>query len=572
MSFTPKNYVDGVGPVVAAAWLNQLDQLANNALGSAITVPALQGILGVPSFTSPLPILTGGTGATTPSAALTALGGIGLSSVTQAYIGATLYPLITGVESVGWIVNFFYPPFDIRRYGGDPTGVADTGVPLTNLFNALLASSGGVGYIPPGTYALANSFAKTILPNSGPTSSFHGITLRAYGVVINFTGAGIALDFTAITTSAYFAQPWLAIHGMNIELTAAASGGFRTNDVSAVRYYDCFVFNGTAASGFIFRNQLNWSENCHMKSCGVITCLNGVSFVNTLVPPSGVSFSRFTCEDFFGAGITDYWFDVGSGCAVYDSRFTHICGNFGSIAYFGLGAVGAGATMQGSVIDGIDAEWNGNPGTFAQGIIRLRDYPQASGALRPILYNVTANAQFTGGTPLPIWTDAAGAALPGPESTELQPLILQTGFTVQYGVSQIYENLTNVAAIRTLATLGSALPTVTMTGFAALSGRMTMNRTGNTVVLSAFDPLVGTSNATTMGLTGITAEFRPTAARIVPCMVENNGVLVLAQASISTGGVITFSIQTALNVFSTTGFTNAASNGLPSGTTISYQL
>lgn len=496
-------------------------------------------------------------------------------AIWDAYLASTvnLYPR-TAAEIAASVLptSYLYAPFDLRRYGGDPTGVSNTATPLASLLSVLVAAGGGVGVIPPGTYNLATSVAKTILPASGPTTSAHGVVLSAYGAVINFTGTGVALDFTAVGTSAYFAQPWLAIYGLNIELTGAASGGFRSNDVSAVRYYDCFVFNGTAASGFIFRNLVNWSENCHMKSCGVVTCLNGVSFVNALTPPAGLSFARFTCEDFFGAGITNYWFDVGAGCAVYDSRFTHLCGNFGSIAYFGIGAAGAGATMQSTVIDGIDAEWNGNPNGFLQGIIRLRDYPQASGALRPILYNVSINAQFTGATPVPIWTRETGATLPGPESTELQPFVLQTGLTVQYGVSQIYENLSTVAALRTVSTQTAVLPTVTMTGFAAVSGRMTMSRTGTMVTLSALDSLTGTSNATSMGMTGIPAEYQPTAVRIVACMVQNNGVQVQAQASISPAGVITFSMQSALNVFSTTGFTNAASNGLPAGTTLSYQL
>lgn len=49
MPFIPQNFKDGVGPPISAAWLNQLDQLANNALQSATTIAALQAILGINS-------------------------------------------------------------------------------------------------------------------------------------------------------------------------------------------------------------------------------------------------------------------------------------------------------------------------------------------------------------------------------------------------------------------------------------------------------------------------------------------------------------------------------------------
>jgi hypothetical protein len=64
MAFTPQNFVNGVGPAIPAAWLNELDQLANNALQSATTVPALQAILGIPSggLTLPISVAEGGLG------------------------------------------------------------------------------------------------------------------------------------------------------------------------------------------------------------------------------------------------------------------------------------------------------------------------------------------------------------------------------------------------------------------------------------------------------------------------------------------------------------------------------
>lgn len=495
------------------------------------------------------------------------------ASVLDPISGNIGYYARTAAETAAVVTptNFAYAPLNILRYGGDNTGTTDNTVAFQTLLKVILQLGGASCVIPPGKYNINTSIVTTLTPNTGPNNEAFGLTLYAYGVIINYTGAtGYAFDFLSPNTVATFYSPLVTFYGMNVLGNATAPGAFRINDISAARFYDCRGQGFTTGAAFTLRNTSSWCENDHFIGCSAVNCQTGIAFVNTLVPPAGVSFARTTVLNFFGAGITNFWFDIGGGCAVYDSRFSHICGNFGSIAFFAIGAAGAGASMQATVIDGIDAEWGSTPGQ--QGIIRLRDYPQGSGAPRPIVYNIGANALFTGGGPVPIWTRETGAAIAGPESAALQQFPVETGLLVRYGVSQIYENLASVAALRAVATQNSALNTVTMTGFAAVSGRMTMNRNGNEVTLIAFDPLTGTSNATTMGLTGITAEYQPSAARIVTCMVQNNGVQVQAQASISAAGVITFSMQTALNIFSATGFTNAAANGLTAGTTIIYSL
>ena len=51
MTFNPKNFVDGVGPAVSAAFLNGLDETVNNVLQGATTVLEAQEALGIVAAT-----------------------------------------------------------------------------------------------------------------------------------------------------------------------------------------------------------------------------------------------------------------------------------------------------------------------------------------------------------------------------------------------------------------------------------------------------------------------------------------------------------------------------------------
>jgi hypothetical protein len=66
--------------------------------------------------------------------------------------------------------KYEFPPGDVRRYGGDPTGVADSATAWTS--NIAQASSGGVEMTGPGTYLLA----------TGLTISTDGVKLRTSGM------------------------------------------------------------------------------------------------------------------------------------------------------------------------------------------------------------------------------------------------------------------------------------------------------------------------------------------------------------------------------------------------------
>lgn len=170
MSFVPKSYVDGVGPDVSAAWLNQLDQLANNALQSAITVPQLQTILGISSpIFLPLALNQGGTGQTTSAAALAALGGTTLTAVENFY-----YPLVAPVEN-SVTLNLAYPFLHPKRYGVVGDGVTDD----------TAAMAVWVGVVNATTNPVSNwSSGMTVFCTNLPAITAANFVLIAYGATI----------------------------------------------------------------------------------------------------------------------------------------------------------------------------------------------------------------------------------------------------------------------------------------------------------------------------------------------------------------------------------------------------
>jgi hypothetical protein len=534
MTFTPQNFVNQVGPAVSAVWLNGVDVTVNFVLNGAQTVAAAQAALGITPITLPLGIAEGGTGETAGTAALQNLG------ANQAYIGGQLYPR-TAAEDAALITptNDAYPTLNILRYGGDNTGTTDNTTAFNALFAVLLQLNGGSAVIPPGTYNLNTSITTTLIPSSGASAFTHGVNLYAYGALVNFTGSGFAFDFTSVEGgSAYQYQPNLSIFGMNIGLTSAASGGIRQKDMCSSRYYDVFVLSTSqtliTAAGFTQTNVTQYSENNHYVGCGVVTCTTGIQFIET--PGAQQSMARTLVRDFFGAGIGSYWFDIGAGVDMYDSVFENIKGNFGSIAYFGVGSSSGGANMGGTTIYPILAEWNGNPNSYAQCIVRLRDYPNTSGTdLRPTLYEPCATSQITLSGTIPIWaggsSNTSQTVLPGPESIETQGLGMAVPFNSTYGQSSLFETGPNgqVYAVRNAATANNAgFVYAALTGFASnIVTRWTMVRSGYHATIMVYDALAGTSTSTGMTLIIANPEFMPYGAPgytiQVPCIVENNG-------------------------------------------------
>ena len=287
----------------------------------------------------------------------------------QLYLGANHAPALNGGIVGYWPQTaaefaagvaptiYSYQPGDLRRYGADPTGVNDSTVAITNFFAVALANGGLSARLSPGTYKITSTVTVNMTPSTGANAETYGLTLLADGVVFNYTGNSYAFDFVSANTEATMHGPLLAVHGANLLCTAAAAGGFRCRSVSGpgVRWWDCFVYGATAGAAWTELNDTAWCENHHYRGCGAVNCRTIISFQ---VTGGTTSFARTYVDGMFGAGIGDYWFEVGGGTAVYDSRFTHLSGNFTSLAYFSIGAAGSDADMEGTVIDGLDCEAN----------------------------------------------------------------------------------------------------------------------------------------------------------------------------------------------------------------------
>ncbi len=187
MTYNPQNFVNQVGPPVSAAWLNGVDELVNNVFESAVTLAAVQAILGIPGggFSLPIPVNQGGTGASTANAALAALGGTtAAAALAAAETAINPYPVQTAAELAAGVtpVNFAYPPGYVDRYGNNTGSSFDSAL---NLFNPAIAQMkhGGlpVQYGATAPYYLLS-----------PVNCTSSLTDRQYGFVIRGPGAEMA--------------------------------------------------------------------------------------------------------------------------------------------------------------------------------------------------------------------------------------------------------------------------------------------------------------------------------------------------------------------------------------------
>jgi hypothetical protein len=189
MAFVAKNYVDNVGPNVAAAWLNNLDQMVQNVLGGwqgVPTVGSVQTALGIiPPLIVALPVTIseGGTGAVDAPTALSNLGGTTLAAAvagveavvgTQSYLGPIIHPRTSFETNAGVTpVSYIYAPGDIRRYGAVADAVIATGAGTDNstAIAAALSCLGQPTFVPAGNWGFKN----IVVPNG---QNFYGVSIH----------------------------------------------------------------------------------------------------------------------------------------------------------------------------------------------------------------------------------------------------------------------------------------------------------------------------------------------------------------------------------------------------------
>lgn len=162
--------------------------------------------------------------------------------ISQAIIGGFLYPQIAA-EPVGSVINIWYPYFDLRRYGGDPTGGTTSDAALLSAI-ATCGSTGGTIRAPAGTYTFANQ----IVLNNKNSIIIQGDGAATAGsppaTVFTYQGTGTGVWISMLDT--------VGIQFRGIQLTHSNSSFTGTyikcgNGGSRDSAY-CGVFDGTMGS------------------------------------------------------------------------------------------------------------------------------------------------------------------------------------------------------------------------------------------------------------------------------------------------------------------------------------
>lgn len=108
------------------------------------------------------------------------------------------------------------------------------------------------------------------------------------------------------------------------------------------------------------------------------------------------------------------------------------------------------------------------------------------------------------------------------------------------------------------------------TGFSGSpTGTLNYYRTGHIVTLYTAAGFTSTSNATNFGISGVPAAISPTANRISPCLLTDNGATLGGWGSINSAGQIAFAAGFNYNV---SGFTSSGNKGFPGGFQLAYSL
>lgn len=185
------NFVDKV-TTVTAAWLNAVDVLKETIFENATSKAEARTRL---TADAPLEVVNGGTGARTAADARTNLGVV------------VPFPITAIETALGIVPNTIYQVGDLRRYGGDPTGVSPSDTALANAIDVCAASNGGT-ITAPGSYIFANQY---------DVSQLHGIVIQGAGGPTSSNTNGTVLTYTGT------ASPWI---------TAGTTSGFLVKNLT----------------------------------------------------------------------------------------------------------------------------------------------------------------------------------------------------------------------------------------------------------------------------------------------------------------------------------------------------
>ena len=201
-------FVDKVGPVVSAAWLNVVDALKFTVFADATTKATARTAL---TSDAPMEVMNGGTGVRTLTDLGTALEGYIVN-----YYDVTAEETAAGVTPVDYSIPPF--PINVMRYGALGDGITDDLAAIDNAVlvaaEAITSDSNGYVSLPPGVFMVTN---QVILPNkvrlvgAGRSSTFikAAVTFPTSTAVVKFG-----------TTSNVFA---VRLENMTVDCSSIAS-------------------------------------------------------------------------------------------------------------------------------------------------------------------------------------------------------------------------------------------------------------------------------------------------------------------------------------------------------------
>lgn len=224
---------------------------------------------------------------------LPTLGFLSAQNVTQGLLAPLLNPQ-TPAESTAGItpVNFVYLPGDIRRYGADPTGSADSTVAIQHAINVAQVAApivSGYAYvlIPAGNFKISSTLnvSANYVRIAGIDRSVSTIYCATSGIgtVLNINNAGHAIFGVFVSNFQIFCQPGLGAPPVGFSFKDASEcyledcrtenckDGLLLNGINLCSFTD-FEAGGTGTqntavhltiqgTSVFFQNAINWMQN-----------------------------------------------------------------------------------------------------------------------------------------------------------------------------------------------------------------------------------------------------------------------------------------------------------------------
>lgn len=266
MAFNPQNFVPQIGPPLKSAWLNPLDVTVNKVLGGAQNVPDALTALGI-GF--PTTVANGGTGQTTTTLALAALGG---TTLLAAEAAINPYAVQTAAELAVTVTPtvFQFPEGDIRRYGAT-VGAADNHLAITNALK-VSGIGGNAAYLPPGSWSITSP----VVVAAG--ASMYGAGKASKLAVANgIDGLQFTISDVGLVPQSKFFRDFQIIGTLSGTTNAGHGVFINTGSVVHTQFLNLSILN------FQWGFYINGLYDSSIQNCFIQTCWNGIYFVNQSV-------------------------------------------------------------------------------------------------------------------------------------------------------------------------------------------------------------------------------------------------------------------------------------------------